>query len=596
MFPRFLSVLLILIFPVFSVFPQLDSVAGAALSSAAAEQFLEEAGRLIGEDRWGEALALLERGADFAGVSSDISYLLALARRHEGFPLPAVLEALARAAGAGRWEKYSPVQAYLLEAETLIWLRDYSGALRILDRAEQGSPEIWTFSGPESGKDGGDIPPRQEDQSQAVILRLLALKGLPDQGEFCRRLRLALDRCPRDPRLVEILFLWAAGREAGNPGSSGRALVDLALRRLPFLLDSSPRLAYLAAPFIRDPEEAWRLVSAYRALGKAERESLPVSIDLGLVDDGQAVEEFFAAIPEAGLEKNLIQRVWSLLRSREDREFFRKRLLTYSGLIYSDSDGDGRSEARVRYSGGILREYSGDADQDGIPELRVLFSSGGLPLQAEQVLGGGRGIWVEWESYPAVLRARLGELVFDSAPGNFYFAPLRLTRLAAELMPGESAPAGELGLPYPEADTGQARLNLRTLVSHALSVRRPSREFPGAIEHIELEQGVPRRAVEILEGKIVALTEFSLGRPRLQRLDLDLDGRMETVRHFREASVDDDAEPLDYEKILELVETDRDRDGLYEIGEQFLPNGIVIYSWDTDGDGIRDYVETRNNE
>ncbi|MDR2746944.1 MAG: hypothetical protein LBB77_05790 [Treponema sp.] len=584
---------MILLFPVFSVFPQLNSMAGAALSSAAAEQFLGEAERLIGEDRWGDALAVLERGGDFADVSSDISYLLARALLHEGFPLPGVLEALGRAFEAGSWERYSLTQAYLLEAETLIWLRDYSGALRALDRAEQGLPEMWTFSGPGVPSRAGGALPREEDQSRLVILRLLALKGLPGQDEFRRRLTLALERYPRNPRPVEILFLWAAGGQAGDSGSPDRALVDLALQRLPFLLDSSPRLAYLAAPFIRDAEEARRLVLAYRTLGNAERESLPVSIDLGLIDGEQAVEEFFAALPEAELEKGLVQRVWSLLRGGEDRGLFLQRLLGYSGVIYSDSDGDGRSEERVRYSGGVLREYRRDADQDGISELRILFSPGGVPLRAEQALGGGREIKIEWESYPAVLRAELGEMIFDSAPGNFLFAPLRFTRLAAGVLPGETP--GNSGLLYPEADTRQGPLNPRVLVSQALSIRRPSREFPGAFERIELEEGVPRRAVEILDGKIAAITEFVLGLPRIQRLDLDLDGRMETIRYFRETSVDE-AEPLAYEKILELVETDRDRDGLYEMGERFLPDGTVIYSWDTDGDGIRDYVETRKSE
>jgi tetratricopeptide (TPR) repeat protein len=582
---RILFIAPLLLFPVFPVFSQLNSMAGAVLSGAAAEQFLGEAERLIGEDRWGEALAALERGGDFAEASSDISYLLARARLHEGFPLSAVLEALARAFAAGRWERYSLTRAYLLEAEILIWLRDYSRALGILDRAEQGIPDMWTFSGPAGERD----VPGMEDQAGVTVLRLLALKGLPDQAEFRRCLALALDRYPRDPRPLEILFRWAAGRGAGDSLSPERALVDLALRRLPFLLDSSPRLAYLAAPFIRDAEEARRLVSAYRALGNAEKESLPVGIDLGLIDGGQAVEELFLKPPGAGLEKALIRRVWSLLRTEEDRELLGRRLLAYSGFIYSDADGDGRSEERVFYSRGIAGEYQGDADQDGLCELRVFFSSGGLPLRGEQSLGG-EGIWVEWESYPAVLRAGLGDLVFEMAPGGFFFAPLRLSRLAADSLPGGAAP--ELGFPCPEADPRQAGLNLRTLVSHALSVRRPSGEFPGAFEHIELEGGVPRRALEILGGNIVALTEFSLGRPRTQRLDLDLDGWMETVRYFREDSPEE-AGPLAYKKILESVETDRDRDGLYEIGERFLPDGTVVYSWDTDGDGIRDYVERR---
>jgi tetratricopeptide (TPR) repeat protein len=604
----FLFIPLFSLFPPFPAFSQVNSISGALVSSAAAEQYLREAEHLMEEGRWEDALAMLERGGDFADVSSDISYLLARARHHGQFPLPRVMEALNRAYETDRWEQYPVSQARLLEAEILIGLRNYAGALRVLDLAEQGPPEDWAFSGPGGGRDR----PLRLAGSSAAILRVLALKGLPDLSEFRRSLMSAMNRYPREPRLVEILLSWAAGRRGGSGliGPLGdrtlfdrtltdqtftdQALVDLALRRLPFLLDLSPRLAYLGAPFIPDTEEARRLVSAYRALGKADRESLPISIDLGLIDDGQAVEEFFDAGPQSILDKALILRVRSLLRSREGRDFFDQKLLGYSGLICSDSDGDGRTEEWIRYSDGLILEYHGDADQDGLPELRILFSSGGVPVQGEQALDGERRIHLEWERYPAVLKAELGDLVFTPAPDYFFFAPLRLVPLADDV-PG---PAWDSGFLCPEANTLEARLTLRTLVFHALSVTRPSREFPGALERIDLERGVPLRSTEILEGKVVALTEFSQGLPRVQRLDLDLDGRMETIRRFREASMNgtngmNEAEPWRYEKILESVETDRDRDGLYEIEERFLPNGTVIYSWDTDGDGIRDYVETR---
>jgi hypothetical protein len=583
---RLLFPVFLLFFSSFPVFSQLNSTGAAAVSKAAADQYLSAAEGFIEEGRWDKALDVLERGGDFADLSSDLSYLLAQARRRLNLPLPRVLEALGRAFDAGCWERYSFAQACLLEAEVFIALRNYSGALRSLDSAEQGSSEPRIFSSPEAGRvhEG----PLGEDEGRAVLLRLLALKGLPDPQGFRSSLMSAMNRYPRDPRLVELVFSWAAG-DAGLP-EADQALVDLALRRLPLLMDESPRLAYLAAPFIRDVEEARRLVSAYRALGTAEKESLPVSMDLGLIDDRRAVEELFEAGSEAVLEREMILRFWSLLGSGEGRELFHQRLLDYSGIISSDSDRDGRNEALVRYSRGIPREYRGDADQDGLPETRILFSPEGIPLEGE-FTAGGRRIAVQWERYPAVLKAETGDLTFTAVPENFFFAPLRFTPLVPRA--GGPASAGEAGVLYPEADSGRTGLSLRTLAAYALTIQRPSREFPGALERIEMERGVPRRAVEILDGKITAVTEFNLGLPRIQRLDLDLDGRMETIRYFREGPPPDDGEPLAYEKIPELIETDRDRDGLYEMGERFLPDGTVEYSWDTDGDGIRDYVETR---
>ncbi|MDR0399747.1 MAG: hypothetical protein LBH51_02235 [Treponema sp.] len=587
---RFLCLAVVLIFPGFSVFPQLNSTVSHAVSRAAAEQYLLKAEEFIGEGRWEKALDLLERGADFADASSDLSYLLAQARYHEKVPLPRVLDALNQAVAAGSWETYSFTQACLLEAEILIALRNYSRALHSLDLAEQGIPGQESFSGPEEGRDHRG--PLGEDAARSAVLRLLALKGLPEPPEFRRFLMSAMNRYPRDPRPVEILFSWAGGDT--GPSEADRAMIDLALRRLPLLLDESPRLAYLAAPFIRDAGEARRLVSAYRALGGAEKESLPASMDLGLIDDRQAVEGLFENGSGAVLDRGLILRIWSLLRDREGRDLFRQRLLEYSGLVSSDSDGDGRSESLVRYSAGIPQEYRGDADQDGFPEMRVFFSPEGIPLQGEFTTGGRR-IRIQWERYPAVLKAEMENATFIAVPENFFFAPLRFAPLVSEDMSGGIAPPGAGGPDclYPESDRGQAELNPRVLVAQALAIQRPSEEFPGAVEHIEMERGVPRRALEILDGNIAAYTEFSLGLPRIQRLDLDLDGRMETVRYFREGRVLDSLNPLSYEKIPELIETDRDRDGLYEMGERFLPDGAVVYSWDTDGDGIRDYVETR---
>jgi hypothetical protein len=596
MVSRFLFPVFVLLFSGLPAFSQLNSTGAAAVSKAAAEQYLSAAEQFIGEGRWGEALEVLERGGDFADASSDLSYLLAQTRYRQNLPLPQVLAALGRAFDAGCWERYSFAQACLLEAEILIALRNYAGALRSLDLAEQGIPGIQTFSGPEEGRVHAGPP--QEDEGRSVRLRLTALRGLPALQEFRRSLMSAMNRYPRDSKLVETAFLWASGRrpDSGDPGlpEADQALVDLALRRFPFLLDESPRLAYLAAPFIRDIEEARRLVSAYRALGKVEKESLPVSMDLGLIDDRQAVEELFAAGEEAVLERALVLRFWSLLRSGEGRDLFHQRLRGYSGAVSSDSDGDGRIEVLVRYAGGIPQDYRGDADQDGLPEMRVFFSPEGIPLRGE-FAAGGRRIHVQWERYPAVLQAEMEDLTFTAAPEGFFFAPLRFVPLITGNLPGGIAPlnAGESETLYPEADTGEARLSFRTLVSHALTILRPSREFPGALERIEMERGIPRRAVEILEGKIAAVTEFRLGLPRMQRLDLDLDGMMETVRYFREGRPMDELDPLGYEKIPELIETDRDGDGLYEMGERFLPDGSIVYSWDTDGDGIRDYEETR---
>jgi hypothetical protein len=103
--------------------------------------------------------------------------------------------------------------------------------------------------------------------------------------------------------------------------------------------------------------------------------------------------------------------------------------------------------------------------------------------------------------------------------------------------------------------------------------------------------------VETLNGRIVSETAFERGKPIQQRLDLDLDGRMETLRLFRRLGYNGNEEnPLDYKKFTEHSESDWDGDGIYESAEDYREDGSVVRSWDMDGDGIREYSEIKNRE
>jgi tetratricopeptide (TPR) repeat protein len=578
------------------VFLSLLSALSAQGFEAVAEQYVRWAEDAIAAGRWDEALAGLERAADYADLSSDISYLLALARSRTGKPRGAVLEALRRAGEAGRWNRYAPERALLLEAETLIALRNFSEALKLLDR-------------------------RPAD-ADGAMLRLSALRGLPDIPEFRRALGETLERYPRDPRPAMIFLDYAGGK---TPEENDLPLMDLVLRRLPYLLDAEPRLAFMAAPFVKDREDARRLLGAYRGSHKPLPASIPASLTLGLIDAMAAAEELFAPpAHEAGdmvIDRNLIRELSALLQDDESRDFFRRMLLQFSGTITADADQDGIPESRARYREGVIREFSWDADQDGLAELAVFFDAGGVPLWAEQVtqpepfetapvpgpapagadVPAGKVFAIPagdeertkalifWERYPGVLRAESEGVAYIPAPGEFLFNPLRFTALAE----GEAGP----GLLYPLVEPLNARISRRTLVSFSRTIRRPSGEFEGAVEWIDLLRGIPLRAAEILDGRPAAVTEFVRGKPVIQRIDLDLDGRMETIRRFQEDAADGGGAGLpDYKKIIRFSESDWNGDGIFETSEQYLSDGTIVYSWDMDGDGEREYSEIKVRE
>jgi tetratricopeptide (TPR) repeat protein len=541
--------------------------------SAIAEKYLIWAENAIAMGRWSEARAALERAVDFADISSDISYLLALARSHEDESRRAVLESLQRAIGTKRWNHYTEAHARLMEADQLITLRRYSSALDTLAVYRDIAGET----------------------ADAAILRLAALKGLVDhnpgpetrpasvtlpvQVEFRRRLLETMDNFPRDSRPLRILFDYARVHE---PERDDLTLLEIALRRLPFLLETDQELAWMAAPFINDIAEARRLVAAYRAGSLRSLQSPdfmphPASIiqalNLGLIADKDATDELFA---EPFLDSEHIIVIGALLRSEEERNYFAEKLHSFSGTIIEDADHDDHPEGSAVYHQGSLQEYYYDVDQDGVSDMFIVFNAG-TPQQAVLTMrslqeSGGLPMFLFWERYPLVHRAVLDSEIWLSVPGGFSFAPVIFEELGGS---GKYA-----GLLFPRRNSRSQSINRRILSAYSASVQRPSVDFSGGVEQIFLNRGIPVRAEVTLNDTIVSVTEFQNGYPVIERADMDLDGRMETVRHFDKG-------------VIRAAESDWYGDGIFGSAELYREDGSVVYSWDLDGDGTREYSERR---
>jgi hypothetical protein len=554
-------------------------VPGTQGDSAIAERYLQWAEGAIKDGQWLQARNALERAADFADVSSDISYLLALARFNTNESRGSVLESIDNAMRTGRWNHYSEAHARILAAEQLVAMRRYSAALDLLA----------VFRPP-------------VETADAAMLRLAALKGLVSGGavsysaEFRLRVSETLNRYPRDARPLRLVFDYAAYAYAGGrlPNNDEIAVLELVLERLPFLLPVDPELAWIAVPFIDDIEKARQSLAGYRAgASKPNPASLVPALNLGLLDDIDAVEELFARNASAGnftVDKNLVVNVWKLLRSEEGRDHLAKKLQGFSGTITEDEDHDGYAESRVVYKQGVLEEHHFDADQDRLDDLTVIFNSGNpqwTKVAALVEIAPQNGInhaQIFWESYPSVQRAVLESVLYLPAPGGLRFAPLEFIELCAS--------DTTAGLQYPQRNPFLQGIDRRMLASYAVSVQRPSVEFAGGIEHISLENGIPLRAKVMLNNKIVSFTEFEDGHPVVQWLDLDLDGRMETVRRFRQdiftgrsaLNWDELQRRLpqygpDFRQLLESSESDWNGDGIFESGELYRQDGSVVNKW-----------------
>ena len=571
--------------------------AGRFTDAELARQYAAWARNMIDEGRWKEALEGLERARDFADVSSDISYLLAVARLHHIYVDPVcnrlnVIEALERAIETNRWEYYDEGAALLMKAEQLIIIRRFSNALSALDQVEKNV----YLPGASSG---AALP------ADIAYQRLLAFRGMAagtdgDSVQSLARFRslvlISMDRYPRDPRPLRVFFEYARNRMPAVSGAASELaesdinLLELALRRLPFLIETDPDLAWLASPLMRDTDTAKRYVAAYRAGGLSNGEnfkpapgSIEAALGLGLIGDIDAVEELFdvsANNEDSVLQKNIISDVYALLKSEEGRDLFTRKLLAFSGEIISDDDGDEHIESRAFYNSGIISQYSYDRNQSGDVDIVISFSTDGTP-QRVHFVGATLPFdgFLDWERYPSV------RLLFSSSDGLFLFRPADFQYAPVTFIEiGGSESYRGLFFPVPS----HYEITRRTLVSSCVSLSRASLEFDGAVETIYLERGIPLRSVETLDEMQISVTEYERGSPVIQYVDMDMDGRMETIRRFFPPAPDFQ-ENFDIRKLLASSESDWTGDGRHKTGEVYRQDGSVVYTWDMDGSGIMNY-------
>jgi hypothetical protein len=131
---------------------------------------------------------------------------------------------------------------------------------------------------------------------------------------------------------------------------------------------------------------------------------------------------------------------------------------------------------------------------------------------------------------------------------DFFYAPVRFEYLFA----GATI--------FPEYESSDDKLSEKILTTNAYIIERDSREFSGAREQIKLIDGIIISSQETIDGVIISQTDYDNGRAVMQKVDTDLDGKMETLRFLEERAADADG------KITEIthIKSDWDGDGTYE--------------------------------
>lgn len=518
------------------------------------------------------AQAYVIEALDIDATDSDALHIAALLRLKQADDAASALALEDAALAAGHFDLYAVADARDLDAALLVRLRRWNECLALL--------------GPLSATESARDP-------EIYRLRALARFGLGDRAGAIGELRAAAQRFPDEPRFARIFFERCS---PSTPTEAERALGEIFAKRLRGLSDQDPELLVLGAPFMLDAKSREDSVRAYRAQGAASAASTLRSLEYGIIGDDAAIEEFFSG--RYGIDAAALRKLEDLLGSAEGRARLVDRLKAFGGIVAADRDGDGVFEESAEYRDGSLVSWRLDADQSGNWGLRVQFDSG---LPSDLVLQrAGLETKIHYDRYPYVALVTfsrstpptsLADLAAGRAPDvqeyeryrmgpdSLVYAPLVLSGF-----PGRG-PGAALFLPEPSE---AAAPTPESAASCALAVERT---VPPYSDVVWLERGIPVRRERYLDGRLYSVLTYELGRPSLEKVDADGDGRFETERVFDTFSSGrpdawDAAKREDPQPAWVLV--DADGDGFFGYREEMaFP---FRKEWDLDKNGTWDAI------
>lgn len=490
----------------------------------------------------GKRRLLLTRGEAQDPNDSDIRYLSALASVKAGQPLSDALDNLNASLAAGRFYYYSTRDASTLKADLLVRERRWREALDAL-----GAPSA-----------ASTVDPSYR------LIRARAYAGMRDEAAFIGELSEAMNRFPDDPSFAR-LFIARAGNIPSS--SKARELGATVLGRLSSYARVDPELPVLAAPLMPDISSQRDAVLAFRASGGSSPAATLRALEYGIIDEASAAKELLSSAKAVGLRD--LGSLLALAGSPSGKAAVTAAISGWTGQVQDDSGGDGIPDSEFTLDKGLVEYWAMDSAHWGKMDISAAFADG-LPVSAH-LDRPGVAIQVAYSAYPEVASIQFTE---GGEKRSYYFAPgaYSYDPLAMKVFAGE----GRTAILFPYADLVPAPSE-RSCIATALKV---SVESGSSRRDTMLDKGIPQAATSYIDGRLYSTTSYSQGRPVLEKVDADGDGRFETERSY--SSLPDGTSIPTWQR------SDLDGDGVFEYREQLV--FPFRQEWDYDGNGSADAV------
>jgi hypothetical protein len=503
-------------------------------SAAISRAYFDEARQRAAEGDWAGAAPLIAAAQESDATDSDVHYLAALALIQNGAFVGKSLAELDAAIAADRFNYYRPQDAIILRAELLVRSGRYAEALIALQGMTVDSDISW--------------------------IRCRAFDGLGDTRSFDSEINDALARFPDDVRFPRIFLesLDTTDRPKARTQTEA-ALGDIILARLSRYAVLDPEMPVLAAPIMGDETAQRDAVLAYRASGGSSSRATLLALEYGIIDQKTASTELFSGRYPVSLAD--IARSIELAQSDADREAVGDGLDAYTGrLLIKNRNGIMES---VALKAGRATSWTRDYDDARGHISYELNMTNEAPTELDVSLPG-TDIHVAYSNYPYCALMTFADGTqsrsYRFAPDSLFYAPVRMRRILGEGK-GERFVPVYTDAPLPtETACAASALEIAVLFSD------------GERQITSLDHGIPQRRETWKGGRLYAVLTYQKGRPRIERVDSDGDGRFETERIYRRGSDAVDAV------------------GAVGAGDSGAPGVEWVYI-DTKGTGIFDYRE-----
>jgi hypothetical protein len=580
----FIAIVLLLI----NVLPGFADSASQA-NRRTALRCLSNAKDYASEKQWKAAASQAVLGLQYDDSISDLWYVEAIAENELENTKAVVLSLVTNALTKSEWVDYNRDSARILYADILCDIGRYSEVPGILD----AKPVLFS--------------------ADAEYIRAKAYYRMKDEASI-QTARNKIDTArkiyPDDTRFPLLFF---KSESPSEKDTLVRKIADSFISRISLYAEAAPdkdaELEIYASLFAQG-EQQTRMLKSFSARGLQHPLFAAAALRAGLLDE-EAAFDYFISFADGSISYDILEDFIPLIKSSAVKQLEDTYFTAYSGVIISDTDGDGIENMFCKYSRGRPATIVYDKNQDGIVDWTITCDFG-VPVNAAIT---DNALTIQWDPYPS-----LSQVVFkgknDTSALTFNLVREQLPWTPIDIEP-DKAVVENTGASffYPTLRSDAGEITDSMLIKAASNYIIPSQERTDAIITFTILDSEAQLARYTVNGKLYAQAEFDNGVPTMRSVDADGDGVFETTEFYGyDKDNKMDVHTMEEERAvmtnlfglpaegsgfyLKLIQIDRDGDTIPDFTEEYLAHHGKISSWDTDGDGLWDirYVRYPDTE